>query len=61
MEDWETDRAFLQTLLKGRLATRLFDRSEFYPIYGQVDLLLNESMGLWSEAQDLATHYAEAR
>jgi len=56
--EWEEDRIFLQALLKGRLATRLFDRSEFYPIYGKVDHLLNESQGLWNHAQDLATHYA---
>jgi carboxyl-terminal processing protease len=60
-DEWEKDQYFLQTLLKGRVATRLFDRSEFYPIYGDVDVLLKESLRLWSHAQDLATQYADVR
>jgi len=60
-EEWAEDRVFLHTLLKGRLATRLYDRSAFYPVYGQIDHLLNEAVILWPHAQDLATHYAEAR
>jgi len=60
-DQWQADRAFLQTLLKGRLATRLYDRSAFYPVYGQTDHLLQESMELWQDAGNLAAQYSEAR
>lgn len=60
-EEWNTDRVFLHTLLKGRLATRLYDRSAFYPIYGKIDHLLLEASALWPYAQDFATQYAVSR
>lgn len=59
-EEWSESRVFLHTLLKGRLATRLYDRSAFYPVYGKIDHLLNESLTLWSYSQELAAQYTEA-
>jgi carboxyl-terminal processing protease len=53
------DMDFLETLLKARLAYRLFDRSAFYPVYQRVDVDLGHAIGLWAPAEDLAIHYAE--
>ena len=57
----EEEKEFLRVLLKGRLATRLFDRSAWYPIYGTLDYLLLESQNLWTAAEDLAAQYVDAR
>jgi len=59
--DLDADRIQLYTLLKGRLATRLYDRSAWYPVWRKVDHLLIESQKLWDPADDLASHYALAR
>ncbi len=54
------DRNELHALLKGRLGTRLYDRSAWYPVWSKVDHLLIESQMLWNPADDLALQYAEA-
>ncbi len=54
------DRDELHALLKGRLGTRLYDRSAWYPVWSKVDHLLIESQMLWNPADDLALQYAEA-
>ena len=55
------DRALLEALLKGRLATRVYDRSIWYPVWRHVDHLLVESQKLWTPAGELAELYSEAR
>jgi len=55
----ETD--LLKALLKGRLATRLYDPSAWYPVWRHVDHLLVESQMLWSSAGELAEQYSAAR
>ena len=55
------DRALLKALLKGRLATRVYDRSIWYPVWRHVDHLLVESQKLWTPAGELADLYSEAR
>ena len=60
-EDLGNDLVQLQALLKGRLATRLYDRSAWYPVWSDVDYLLIESQMLWKSAEDLALHYTEAK
>jgi carboxyl-terminal processing protease len=60
-EDLGADLVQLHALLKGRLATRLYDRSAWYPIWSEVDHLLTESQMLWNPAEDLALRYAEAK
>jgi len=61
LADLAADREKLDTLLKGRLATRLYDRSAWYPVWRNVDHLLIESQKLWEPADDLAAQYAHAQ
>ena len=59
--DLEYDSGNIQALLKGRLATRLYDRSAWYPVWSEVDHLLIEANLLWKPAEDLALHYTSAQ
>lgn len=58
--EYQEDRALLAALLKGRLATRLYDRSTWYPVWRHVDHLLVESQKLWAPAGELAESYSVA-
>jgi len=60
-DEYREDRALLAALLKGRLATRLYDRSTWYPVWRHVDHLLVESQKLWAPAGELAESYSVAR
>ena len=55
----EADRPLLEVLIKGRLATRLYDRTAWYPVYHQIDPVFKEAMKLWDPAEDLAVNHAE--
>ena len=57
----QEDRALLGTLLKGRLATRLYDRSAWYPVWRRVDHAIVESQKLWNPARELAETYSASR
>jgi len=57
----QEDRALLGTLLKGRLATRLYDRSAWYPVWCRVDHAIVESQKLWNPARELAETYSSSR
>jgi carboxyl-terminal processing protease len=59
--DSEVEAKNIKALLKGRLATRLYDRSAWYPVWSGVDHLLLEANLLWNPAEDLALHYSEVR
>ena len=59
--EFETDLKNIKALLKGRLATRLYDRSAWYPVWSEVDHLLLEANLLWKPAEDLALHYTSAQ
>lgn len=59
-ENLASDGTFLRAMLKARLATRIFDRSVFYPIFGAVDHELIEALKLWEPAENLALDYAAA-
>ena len=50
----------LRALLKGRLATRVYERSAWYPVWRHVDHSLVESQKLWPFAGELADLYSEA-
>lgn len=50
----EADRALLETVLKGRIATRLYDRKAWYPIYNQYDPTIRQAMRLWMKAEAMA-------
>lgn len=58
--DLAENTEFLETILKARLGTRLFDRSLFYPIFRTVDHDLKEALKLWQPAENLAQAYAQA-
>lgn len=60
-EDLAFDLVQIRALLKGRLGTRLYDRSAWYPVWAEVDHLLIESQNLWDPARELATRYAQGR
>ncbi|GIV62298.1 MAG: peptidase S41 [Rhodothermaceae bacterium] len=53
------DEAQLRALLKGRIATRLYDRSAWYPVINRIDRTLNEAMKLWAPAENLSFHHGE--
>lgn len=55
------DKDRLQAILKGRLGTRLYDRSTWYPIYHSQDRVFREALQHWDVAQTLASRYSEAR
>ncbi|NQV72898.1 S41 family peptidase [bacterium] len=59
--EFEADLKNIKALLKGRLATRLYDRSAWYPVWSEVDHLLLEANLLWKPAEDLALHYTSAQ
>ncbi len=48
--------AMLRAILKGRIATRLYDRSAWYPVINGVDRTLGEAMRLWQTAEQLTYH-----
>ncbi|MCZ6757268.1 MAG: S41 family peptidase [Bacteroidetes bacterium] len=60
LADLAENTEFLETILKARLGTRLFDRSLFYPIFRTVDHDLKEALKLWQPAENLAQAYAQA-
>lgn len=55
-EEVAADDLMLRTILKGRIATRLYDRSAWYPVINQVDRTLGEAMHLWQTAERLTYH-----
>jgi carboxyl-terminal processing protease len=55
--DLQTDLEFIHILLRGRMATRLFDRAAWYQIYETYDHILDQSRKLWSAADELAAAY----
>lgn len=56
----QEDHVLLAALLKGRLATRLYDRSAWYPVWRHADHLILESQQLWAPADELANAYSAA-
>ena len=59
--DLRAEQDLLSALLKGRLATRLYDRSAWYPVWRHVDHVLVESQKLWDPAGKLAEGFSQAR
>jgi hypothetical protein len=52
----EADRLLLERLIKGRIASRMYDRSAWYPVYHEMDRTLLKAMDLWDAAEKLALH-----
>ncbi len=52
--DLAADEALLKSLIKGRIASRIYDRSAWYPVYRSFDSVLQEAMNLWGEAETMA-------
>lgn len=53
--DLDNERRLLEILIKGRIATRLFDRSYWYPIYDELDTAVQTANRLWDEASHVAS------
>ena len=51
-----SDEHLMKTRIKARLAQRIFDRSAWYPITREVDVVLQEAMNLWPSAEELAAN-----
>ncbi|MDX1741714.1 MAG: S41 family peptidase, partial [Rhodothermales bacterium] len=52
--DLAADEALLKSLIQGRIASRIYDRSAWYPVYRSFDTVLQKSMSLWTEAETMA-------
>jgi carboxyl-terminal processing protease len=52
--DLAADEELLKLLIKGRIASRIYDRSAWYPVYRTFDTVLENAMKLWSEAETMA-------
>lgn len=61
VEAVEANREMISALLKGRLATRLWDRSAWFEVWADVDNTVLESQSLWAPAQELAASYSSIR
>lgn len=61
LEELQADVHLVDALIKGRLATRLWDRSAWFEVWSDVDHMIIESNKLWKSARDLAVSYTEAR
>jgi carboxyl-terminal processing protease len=48
------ERADVEVRIKAFMARRLYNVDAFYPVVAQIDRTLQEAMGLWREASDLA-------
>lgn len=55
----DADRAVMETILRARLAVRLYEQSAQYPILHDIDEVVKNAMTRWDQAQDLAFSYAE--
>ncbi len=53
-QDFATDKEMLSILVKGQIASRIFDRSAWYPIFNSQDDVYNGALRLWDEAEKLA-------
>ena len=52
--------AMMKVFIKAHLAQRLFGRSEWYPVYLQVDPVFTKALQRWPDAESLAVRYPVA-
>lgn len=52
--DLETSRATLEVILKARIAQRLYRSEAWYPVFNQIDPIMNQLDGLWKHAVSLS-------
>ncbi len=55
-EETVEDSSLVKRRIKARIAQRVFDRSSWYPVMRDVDIVLQEAMKLWPSAEELALH-----
>lgn len=55
--DVAVSRTTLETILKARLAQRLYNSEAWFPIYNQIDPVFNEAVRLWDHAEKLAVYH----
>lgn len=53
-------QALMKVFIKAHLAQRLFGRSEWYPVYLQVDPVFTKALQRWPDAESLAVRYPVA-
>ncbi len=57
----QQDRPLVEARLKAHIARRLFDASTWFPITAGVDETLQQAIGQWSSAEQLAGAYSHTR
>ena len=55
-EEVSEDEKVIRRRIKARIAQRVYDRSAWYPVMNDVDVVLQEALKLWSSAEELALH-----
>lgn len=55
-EEVREDEKVIRRRIKARIAQRVYDRSAWYPVMNDVDVVLQEALKLWSSAEELAMH-----
>lgn len=55
----DEDQVAIETLLKMRLASRLYETGDRFPVYHQIDNIFQQANGLWEQAAALASTYAD--
>jgi carboxyl-terminal processing protease len=56
----EASRTTLKTVLKARLAQRLYNSEAWFPVYNQIDPVFNEALDLWPSAEELSTFHTSS-
>ncbi|HAY35692.1 MAG TPA: S41 family peptidase, partial [Bacteroidetes bacterium] len=53
MDEVNQARSTMETIIKARMAQRLFRSEAWYPVFNQMDPVIEEAMLLWSEANSI--------
>lgn len=51
-------RLTLETILKARIAQRLFRAEAWYPVFNQIDPMVQSALDLWTNAETLSAYHA---
>lgn len=53
--DQSASEDLLKTVMKARIAQRLYGTEAWFPIFNSIDPTVNKALGFWGDAEDLAT------
>ena len=59
--EFDSARLGLETVLKARIAQRLFRADAWYPVFNKVDPVLLEALELWDTAETLSSYHVGGR